>query len=62
MPCGICVDNGEKPADEFNAETATMIAEEDIDELVRQWDDVPRWIKAHVKARYSAHRYEGKLT
>ena len=41
---------------------AVMIAEEDIEELVSEWQSVPAWIKAHVKASAPAHRYEGELT
>jgi len=45
----------------FDISPAMMIAEEDTEELVREWDNVPEWIKAHVKAKYPAHRYEGEI-
>ena len=44
-----------------NPSPAMMIGEEDIQELVREWDSVPGWVKAHVRARYPAHRHEGEI-
>lgn len=38
-----------------------MITEEDIEQLLTEWANVPVWIKAHVSARCPAHRYEGEL-
>lgn len=38
-----------------------MIKEEDVEQLLCEWDDVPAWVKAHVSARRPAHRYEGEL-
>lgn len=38
-----------------------MITEEDIQRLVYEWIIIPEWVKAHVSARYPAHRYEGEL-
>jgi len=39
-----------------------MIGEEDIQELVREWGNVPEWVKSHLRAKYPAHRYEGEVT
>jgi hypothetical protein len=44
----------------YDSSPAMMITEEDIEELVREWAGVPEWIKAHLAAKYSAHRYEGE--
>ena len=38
-----------------------MITEEDIEQLLIEWKNVPAWIKAHVSARRPAHRYQGEL-
>ena len=38
-----------------------MITEEDIEQLLTEWGNVPRWVKAHVSAKCPAHRYEGEL-
>ena len=40
---------------------ALMIAEEDIRQLLLDWNNVPAWIKAQVSARQPAYRYEGEL-
>ena len=39
-----------------------MITEEDIDQLLGEWERVPVWLKLHLKPRCPAHRYEGELT
>ena len=44
-----------------NRTNVVMITEEDIEQLLTEWNDVPQWVKAHVKSRCPAHRYEGKL-
>ncbi len=44
-----------------NRVNVAMIAEEDIEDLLEEWKQVPGWIKAHVKAQRPAHRYEGEL-
>jgi len=38
-----------------------MIAEQDIEQLLTEWNSVPAWVKAHVTAKHPAHRYEGEL-
>ena len=43
------------------ASPALMIAEEDIRQLLLDWDSVPAWIKGHVSTTQPTHRYEGKL-
>ena len=45
-----------------NPSPAMMIGEEDIQELVREWGNVPEWVKSHLRAKYPAHRYEGEVT
>ena len=40
---------------------ALMITEEDIRQLLSDWNSVPSWIKAHVWTRQPAHRYDGEL-
>ena len=42
-------------------ENVTMITEEDIEQLIAEWEDVPAWIKTHVTAKCPVHRYEGEL-
>lgn len=44
-----------------NRTNVAMITEEDIRELLKEWEQVPAWIKAHVRSRCPAHRYEGEL-
>lgn len=44
-----------------NKSTVLMITEEDIEQLLTQWNSVPAWVKAHLSARCPAHRYEGEL-
>ena len=44
-----------------NRTNVVMITEEDIGQLLAQWQDVPAWVKAHVASRCPAHRYEGEL-
>ena len=44
-----------------NKSNVLMITEEDIEQLLIEWANVPVWIKAHVSAKYPAHRYEGGL-
>ena len=44
-----------------NRTNAVMITEEDIKQLLTEWNNVPAWVKAHVSARCPAHRYEGEL-
>jgi hypothetical protein len=39
-----------------------MITEEDIKQLLDEWNEVPAWIKAHVSAKYPPHRYVGELS
>jgi len=46
----------------YNSSPAMMIAEEDIQELVQEWGNVPEWVKSHLQAKYPAHRYEGEVT
>ena len=41
---------------------ALMITEEDIEEILAEWSEVPGFIKAHVKARSPLHRCEGELS
>jgi hypothetical protein len=38
-----------------------MISEEDIEQLVYEWVIVPDWIKAHIRVKAPAHRYDGDL-
>ncbi len=38
-----------------------MITEEDMEQLLCQWGDVPAWIKAHMSSKYPAHCYEGEF-
>lgn len=38
-----------------------MITEEDIEQLLTEWGNVPQWVKAHVSTKCPAHRYEGEL-
>ncbi len=40
---------------------AVMIGEEDIEEMLDAWKDVPTWLKMHLAAKRPAHRYEGQL-
>ena len=40
---------------------ALMIAEEDIKQLLSDWENVPGWIKAQVLARQPAYRHQGEL-
>ena len=35
--------------------------EEDIEELLEEWERVPAWIRIHLSSRRPAHRYEGRL-
>jgi len=44
-----------------NRSNVLMIPEEDIEQLLYEWANVPGWIKAHVSAKCPAHRYEGEL-
>lgn len=44
-----------------NRTSAVMITEEDIEQLLAEWNNVPAWIKMHVSTRCPAHRYEGQL-
>ncbi len=44
-----------------NKSNVVMITEEDIEQLLVQWNNVPAWVKAHLSARSPAHRYEGEL-
>jgi len=38
-----------------------MITEEDIGQLLNEWDNVPSWLKTNLTAKCPAHRYEGEL-
>lgn len=40
---------------------ALMIKEDDIEQLLSEWFNVPQWVKAHISTRYPPHRYEGDL-
>ena len=44
-----------------NKTNAVMISEEDIEQLLAEWDNVPSWIKIHVSVKQPAHRCEGQL-
>ena len=44
-----------------NRSNVLMITEEDIEQLLSEWANVPAWVKAHVIAKCPAHRYEGEL-
>ena len=44
-----------------NRTNAVMTTEEDIEQLLTEWNNVPAWVKAHVSSRCPAHRYEGEL-
>ena len=37
------------------------IAEDDIEQLISEWDSVSGWLKAHLSTRWPAHRCEGEL-
>jgi len=45
-----------------NRSNVLMIAEEDIEPLLDEWNNVPAWVKIHMTVKCPAHRYEGKLT
>ena len=38
-----------------------MIKEDDIEQLLSEWSNVPQWVKVHISTRYPPHRYEGDL-
>ncbi len=44
-----------------NKTNAVMISEEDIEQLLAEWDNVPSWIKIHVSVKQPVHRCEGQL-
>ena len=44
-----------------NRTNVVMITEEEIEQLLTEWNNVPAWIKAHVSPKCPAHRYEGEL-
>ncbi len=44
-----------------NRSNALMIAAEDIEQLLGEWDKIPSWIKIHVSVKQPAHRCQGQL-
>jgi hypothetical protein len=44
-----------------NRTNVVMITEEDIGQLLNEWDNVPSWVKTHLTTKCPAHRYEGEL-
>jgi len=40
---------------------ALMIKQDDVEQLLVEWANVPEWIRSHISTRRPPHRYEGDL-